>query len=332
MPGATDIDSGCHQPIVAPTGQHHEHNQSSSGTHEAAPSSGPRDQQPAPENDEVDYGYEDHAPSPRHTSDFFVLPSNQSLGAPPCRRGSFCCPTDQEPSLDATEVSHGSPSSAREVLLTASSPGHHHHHHHQVTFSQANDYHSSSNCDPYYSPPASSHQKRRHNRRGGFVHGSLLRSAVMASMECPDEDDAVPTRDSYRQNSAISLQSLQDALRETSSLASSPRKRARRVCRTKSSSSRGGGGGGDPTDEEQATASSSAEDAQLGGLLTAMRMQDDPPALLPPARREPPVRRVSRKTSYDSRISEFSDWDEEEIWEGMGSETNEDDDDDSDSD
>ena len=118
----------------------------------------------------------------------------------------------------------------------------------------------------------------------------------MASMECPDEDDA-PPRGSYRQNSAISLQSLQDALRETSSLASSPRKRARKVCRTKSINANN-------NDED---------DANLGGLMDAMQVKDVHVAPDVP-RREPPVRRVSRKTSHDSRISDFSDWDEEEQW------------------
>lgn len=323
MQAAADINYRFQPSSIAP-GQLHDPQSSASLQQSSSSPSGPR-VEPETEDDEVDYEYEEHAPTLRHTSDFFVLPGSLSLGAPPCRRGSFCA-TEQEPGLDATEVSHGSPSSAREIL-TSSSPLGHHHHHHQVTFSQANDYHSSG--DPYdsYSPPASNHQKRRHNRRGGFVHGSLLRSAVMASMECPNEDDDDPTRGTYRQNSAISLQSLQDALRETSSLASSPRKRARRVCRTKSSSSRGGGG-----DPAEGGAASSAGDAQLGVLLTAMRMQDDhpaaaAPALLPPPRREPPVRRVSRKTSYDSRISDFSDWEEEELWEGISSEANEDDDD-----
>ena len=118
----------------------------------------------------------------------------------------------------------------------------------------------------------------------------------MASLESPDEDDA-PPRGSYRQNSAISLQSLQDALRETSSLASSPRKRARKVCRTKSINANN-------NDED---------DANLGGLMDAMQVKDVHVAPDVP-RREPPVRRVSRKTSHDSRISDFSDWDEEEQW------------------
>ena len=140
------------------------------------------------------------------------------------------------------------------------------------------------------------------------MHGALLRSAVMASMECPDEDDA-PPQGSYRQNSAISLQSLQDALRETSSLASSPRKRARKVCRNRSNNANFNNN------------TSDEDDAQLGGLMDAMRVQDM--LVAPPAvpRREPPVRRVSRKTSYDSRISDFSDWDEEDNWEGMNSDT-----------
>ena len=243
-----------------------------------------RQDSPSPPPDSIDYGYEEHAPSPRKPSDFFTLPSSKSLGAPPCRRGSFC--TTEEPSLDATEVSHSSPGSAREVLPCNSS------HQLQVTFSSQTptDYDGS-----YYSPPASCHQKRRHNRRGGFVHGSLLRSAVMASMECPDEDDARPLG-SYRQNSAISLQSLQDALRETSSLASSPRKRARKVCRTKSSNAN----------------NNNEDDVNLGGLMDAMRVQDLQIASDAMPRREPPVRRVSRKTSHDSRISDFSDWDEEE--------------------
>lgn len=266
------------------------------------------------QEDTVDYGYEEHAPSPRSVgSDFFVLPGAQSgLGAPPCRRSSFC-PNEEaaQPQPDHTEVSGASsPSQSREVPLASSSSHHRHQHqHHGVTFSSQP---SEQGYDPYYSPPASNQQKRRHNRRGGFVHGSLLRSAVMASMECPTEDDQPRP---YRQNSAISLQSLQDALRETSSLASSPRKRARKVNR-----------GSDDVEEENDA------DRQLHSLLTAMRVQDDQkvPAVPAMPKRDPPVRRVSRKTSYDSRISDFSDWDEEEeLWESMRSS---DDDNDSDSD
>jgi len=268
--------------------------------------------------DEVDYGYEEHAPSPRASSDFFVLPSSKSLGAPPTRRGSYCCPEQDQPGLDATEVSHSPSSSSRDVITAAAAfSSSHHHHHHGVTFSSqeptSSELRSDDNYDPYYSPPASSHQKRRHNRRGGFVHGSLLRSAVMASMECPDVDDdtCAQQRNGYRQNSAISLQSLQDALRDTaSSVASSPRKRARKVP-------------GRDNDDDDAQ--------QLDTLLTAMRVREPVPPALP--KREPPVRRVSRKTSYDSRISDFSDWDDdEEIWEAMQSDNEEEQQDSSDGD
>ena len=77
------------------------------------------------------------------------------------------------------------------------------------------------------------------------------------------------------------------------------------------------------------------EDPQLDALLTAMRVREQPqdpnnhnnePRLL----KEPPVRRVSRKTSYDSRISEFSDWDDEEeedLWDDSDDNSCSDDDD-----
>ena len=270
--------------------------------------------------DDVDYGYEEHAPSPRSVADnYLILTSDKSLGAPPCRHGSLSSTEEEnpQPCLEAVEASANSfcPTS-NESLLSASID--HRNHRHGITFShqqqklqqeappsmqqseahvpQRRNYDESSYC----SPPNSCHNKRRHNRRGGFVHGSLLRSAVLASMESPpDEDQPTP----YRQNSAISLQSLQDALRETSSLASSPRKRARKVSRRRS----------DHVDLHEQRAQQE-DNPELESMLNALRVQDPQAAALAAVRREPPMRRVSRKTSCDSRISDFSDWDEEEFW------------------
>ena len=279
--------------------------------------------------DDVDYGYEEHTPSPRSVADnYLILISDKSLGAPPCRSGSLTSTEEENPQHCLEEVSASSfcPTS-HQVLLSTSMDRRNQHH--SITFShqqqkpqqeapppsvqqskahvpQMHIYDESSYC----SQPASCHNhKRRHNRRGGYVHGSLLRSAVLASMESSPDDEDQPRP--YRQNSAISLQSLQDALRETSSLASSPRKRARKVSRRRRSSCSSDHDG----PHEQHAQREDNNNPELESMLNALRVQDPQAAALV-AHPEPPMRRVSRKTSCDSRISDFSDWDEEEFWGG----------------
>lgn len=121
------------------------------------------------------------------------------------------------------------------------------------------------------------HQKRSFRRRGGELHNNLLKSAVMASMDMADLDDG-PRRGSCQ--SFLSSASLQSGR-------SSPRKRVRRARPS------------DPDFE--------IEDTSL--LLRTLTVSHDPPP------RNPPIRRVSRKKSHDSRASDygsdFSDWDDE---------------------
>jgi hypothetical protein len=224
---------------------------------------------------------------------------------------------------------------------------------------------------PPMPPDRQARKQRSFRRRGGELHGSLLKSAVMASMSLDFDDsndegdnENFPMgrfRNSRRESchSSISLQSLQDALRSETS----PRKRARRGQRRKSfdddddgngnngsfdnvttsttndtkhgedmmeasdlfvtmrvggigrASGNGGGsihknrssGTSSSRDNFQNSFSSTISDFSANAVAAAAAIVHDTP------KREPPPRRVSRKTSYDSRVSDYdSDFDPDE--------------------
>lgn len=128
----------------------------------------------------------------------------------------------------------------------------------------------------------------RKQRRGGHCHSGLLRAAVMACMSSPKDDEGKPSIDS----SALLTSSS-----ETST--SSPRKRLRRTDRP-------------ITDVAVQLASLSMSPLDAGsnsgpshheGRSTAADFQ-----------RAPPVRRVSRRKSYNSMASGASDYDDEEFF------------------
>lgn len=227
----------------------------------------------------IDYGYEEHNPAPRSEFD----------GEGVCRRCSVT-PLD---TIDATEISQ-SPS---------------HHECSTVTFDlKEEDY-------PPMPADRQARKQRSFSRRGGAVHSTLLKSAVLASMmEYDSSDDGGHRVQNYRRGScqsSISLQSLQEALRTETM---SPRKRARR-------------GRPNMKSKDSAATMDSDDDDENDGINEASNMFDtlrmsssnsngqvSVSARKEPARREPPARRVSRKTSHDSRVSgfdsEISDWED----------------------
>lgn len=153
-------------------------------------------QRPTPHQaeDMVDYGYEDHKPSPKLQRSKKISHHKMMIPAPHL--------------LESTETS--------ESHVTAS-----------PVFLKESDF-------PPIPADRQARKQRSFHRRGGEGHGTLLRAAVMASMEdgIRDSDDDNGGRQSSR-NSSISLQSLQEALSETTS----PRKRARHAQAIRSASS-----------------------------------------------------------------------------------------------
>jgi hypothetical protein len=149
----------------------------------------------------IDYGYEDHKPSPKRQYETKkIVPSNDLMLASPY-------------SLEATDST-----------TTTSCGG------------AADDSFSYPELNESDFPPIpadrQARKQRSFHRRGGEGHSALLRAAVMASMDSQEEeqfdsDDAATTSSIVQRrsgrNSDISLVSLQEALSETTS----PRKRAR---------------------------------------------------------------------------------------------------------
>jgi hypothetical protein len=145
----------------------------------------------------IDYGYEDHKPSPkRHYDSKKIVSSSDLLLASPC----LLEVTDSTASCGATDDS--------------------------CSYRELNE------CDfPPIPADRQALKQRSFCRRGGEGHSSLLRAAVMASMDSQEEqgdsgDDAATGGCHHRRsgrNSDISLISLQEALSETTG----PRKRAR---------------------------------------------------------------------------------------------------------
>ncbi|EEC44730.1 predicted protein [Phaeodactylum tricornutum CCAP 1055/1] len=145
---------------------------------------------------------------------------------------------------------------------------------------------SGTNCPPM-SPDRVARKQRSISRRGGACYATLLQSAVQASMSSFDptgsdgETDALGT-------SFVSLGSmfLQDG-------PASPRKRVRRLQ--------------DKKDNEDAIEYAS----DLLGSLCVGPVDDaseETKASSSIGERKPPVRRVSRRTSYDSRVSDGTDF------------------------
>lgn len=243
--------------------------------------------------DHVDYGYEEHVPAPKSESEVHPEWSGRNYDDSPFETG------------DATEISQSSPSNNHECWST-------------VTFDlKEEDY-------PPMPAERQARKQRSFRRRGGAVHASLLKSAVMASMmEFDDSDDCETGSDTNTGirnpcrrescHSSISLQSLQDALRTETS----PRKRARRGRRSKSEDN-------DEDDEdEDDNGNKNNNDVdddnnvnEASHMFDTMRMSSAQKSVTSssasssgarkePFKREPPARRVSRKTSYDSRVSDF---------------------------
>lgn len=146
-------------------------------------------------------------------------------------------------------------------------------------------------------PPERLARKQRHfSRRGGAGHSDLLRSAVMASMEINIDDDDGMELGTGRQRRG-SLLSLQDSLAMGQI---SPRKRAR--LQTK---------GRGPATNSDRDAETDIEVAKASQLFLSMCKVEKDDEVKESGRKEPvrkpPPRRVSRRTSYDSRISDISD-------------------------
>jgi hypothetical protein len=143
---------------------------------------------------------------------------------------------------------------------------------------------------PSISPDRAARKQRSFGRRGGAGHSALLKSAVEASMslfsdvECDDStgDDEIPKS---RQNSG-SVESIREFLQDEPT---SPRKRARRVRMSDEENE----------DEDDAIARASN---MFGCMCVNLHVEE-----------QEPVRRVSRRTSYDSRISDQSEFEIDEL-------------------
>ena len=153
--------------------------------------------------------------------------------------------------------------------------------------------------DCYALPPDRLARKQRHfSRRGGAGHSDLLRSAVIASMEISQDisdDDGIGIGAGRQRRD--SLTSLQDSVAMGHV---SPRKRARLYTKEKGSAINAAEN--DETDIEVIKAS------QL--FLSMCKVKRDAEVKESSSKepvRKPPPRRVSRRTSYDSRISDVSD-------------------------
>jgi hypothetical protein len=146
--------------------------------------------------------------------------------------------------------------------------------------------------DTYMSPDRLARKQRKFSRRGGACYASLLRSAVQASMSSSHEDGPCASDDEdfprvlSRHNSG-SVVSVPDS---NYAHVPNPHKRARKVDVAWAPDSDA------PTEEDVI-----ARASDLLGHLCVDQQQRRPDGR--------PVRRVSRRTSYDSRLSEISDGD-----------------------
>ena len=132
-------------------------------------------------------------------------------------------------------------------------------------------------------------------RRGGACHSSLLQSAVMACMSSPKDDEGKPGFSSLDAASTTLLTS-------SSGEASSPRKRLRRTDKPKS------------VMDDKAVAGASVLLASLSmSPLDASSDHHHRRSSVGEFKRAPPIRRVSRRKSYNSVASGASDYDDEEF-------------------
>ena len=142
-------------------------------------------------------------------------------------------------------------------------------------------------------PPGRLTPKRTFSRRNGAGHSHLLKSAVMAAMETQDNESLDGTGIRAGRSRRDSLISLQDSLAATHDGhgAASPRKRARLKSVTTTS------------DNEDELINDASD--LFGSMCNVERDEEDEqePAKKDFARKAP-IRRVSRRTSYDSRISD----------------------------
>lgn len=138
-------------------------------------------------------------------------------------------------------------------------------------------------------------------RRGGACHSTLLQSAVMACMSSPKDDEGKPGFSSLDSSASLLTSSSGEAS------TTSPRKRLRRTDRPKAI-----------VDDKVvagasvllASLSMSPLDASMSGSAGA---SDHHRRSSPDFKRAPPIRRVSRRKSYNSVASGASDYDDEEF-------------------
>jgi len=126
-------------------------------------------------------------------------------------------------------------------------------------------------------------QRPRSSRRGGAVHSALLKSAVLASMESLDDSDNEDN--SYGRSRSDSAMS--EAISYISEQPPSPRKRARFL------------EGNDDHDEDDEVPEENVDLLAIkmaSDLLGTMSVNQEP------EENEAPVRRVSRRTSYDEKV------------------------------
>ena len=130
-------------------------------------------------------------------------------------------------------------------------------------------------------------------RRGGACHSSLLQSAVMACMSSPKDDEGKPGFSSL--DSAILTSSSGEA-------STSPRKRLRRTDKPKA------------VVDDKVVAGASVLLASLSmSPLDSSASSHHHDRMSSDFKRAPPIRRVSRRKSYNSVASGASDYDDEEF-------------------
>lgn len=132
-------------------------------------------------------------------------------------------------------------------------------------------------------------------RRGGACHSTLLQSAVMACMSSPKDDEGKPGFSSLESSASLLTSSSGEA-------STSPRKRLRRTDRPKA------------TVDDKVVAGASVLLASLSmSPLDGGGTSDHHRRSGPDFKRAPPIRRVSRRKSYNSVASGASDYDDEEF-------------------
>jgi hypothetical protein len=166
-------------------------------------------------------------------------------------------------------------------------------------------------ADLYTSMPPDrlARKQRPFCRRGGAGHSELLKSAVMAAMETQDDDsDDGNSMRTGQQGRRGTLVSLQDSLASSHDGAGSARKRARLFSRGVTATPSGLSCSSGEFADEVANASDLFE-SMCCVIHVEESKEEVKEAVAKEFVRKAPIRRVSRRTSYDSRISDQSDGD-----------------------